>query len=1256
MSQSKRYSNWREIRVSESTQAALAIRTCDRERVLIYSVNLPEGANVELSSLKKSMELVQSISACITYSDVHYNKEENKLLLERPTRHCISLYEYGSLSTQFLIPAHANEDVQRYRYAFNCSDGLSEIYLWKIVKHLLDTFVRLHDPYVWPDFRPRPHLLLSPSNVIVGPDDSFLLEAAGISHLLSTPSRHRHDWYSVIKNMNFSSHANDAQSASDNLSITTTEYVDDLFSLLMGEQSQDTPNIFELGSILRSNRLTREFRSENIFRFTQILTLELASHSLNLEDNDTTMDSLAFYSRYIDDDLDTRPYAHTGLPPISIDPDDVSDDFFLETCDYHNPDPLTLLTEDLTTKLDVFLLGITLIMLTVRNQCRHSIVSQIINNIKALDSWRTLIGNSMTKEKMLDLFQPVVQSIVAAGYSSQLATFIITCLIPDPQLRPSMCELKALYNSLSHPILKNSWCLYSLFRSRSYNMSNTVKYEINETGVRFAKKATELMKVVRSFENDLIPHYLDDLLVVDVTTGRTALMVAVEKNNIDAIQHLLQEAGVELVRGESLATNGYGFGRFDLHASLYDITVSESAASGFTALTLAIKAKNTAAIKLLAPLEVGFGGFTSLMAAVVANDYHAVCLYRGDAGKYCEGTTALMLAVLFGHVKCCELLLCELYMTDTQGRTVLSYGASIRNPSANVRAALAYLAREWLYSAPVDPLITQIIATRLIDPKNSHTLVDSEYEPIAAISPLEIPVDGMQISAIVHALQLRDLHTMKALLPMYHQSTYQALNLLELSLKYKDLPAIELISEFLVTRGVYMKVSGSTGIKVTQHTPLMKAALKNDILGVIQHRKQYGRMIISRLYFLYVNFHFTISPLNPNQQVTALMMAAKKGHINCVKRLLYELGIRTFLGTTALMFAIRSKRLDCVRYLLPERSIYNVYGRTPLMIAAEVGFPEAIDLLRPDTRMTDNSGETALLIALVSKNADCVALLQDQIGHAGVTQLMVYAALGNAEAIKACLETETDKDQLLRKKTLGDWSSLMFAVLYNNLECAQLLMGEAGISTKNKYTALLLAAHNRCYGAIPRLLDESDAENMTELMAYAAIGDLDNVNANLRYAKRHNVLGWTALMYAAAAGHANCVSALLEEITLTDTDNETALMKAAENGNVGCVMLLLTLVSQRSSKGHTALMKAAKNGCVDCIPLLSNELTIKDNKNRTVMMHAASFGQLGFLKALPPDGVLDRDISDRTAKELAQEYGHVECANYLHSLETAVIS
>lgn len=1241
--------------MSDLTQAALAVRVCDRERVFVYSVNLPEGATVEPSSLRKSMELVQSVSACMTYSDMHYNKEENKLLLERPTRHCISLYEYGALSTQFLIPPHANEDVQRYRYAFNCSDGLSEIYLWKIVKYLLDTFVRLHDPYAWPDFRPRPHLLLSPSNIIVGPDDSFLLEAAGVSHLLSTPNRHRRSWYYAMENTNLSSYVNDAQNASDNFSIIAAEYVENFFSRFIGE-SRDASNIIAIEGVFGLDRSTRENRLDNLFRLTQILTFELVSRSLNSGDNDAATDSLVFYSAYIDDDPDTRLYTSAGFPQIPLDLEDASDDFFLEACDYHDPAALTLLTEDFTTKLDVFLLGVTLITLTIRNQCRHSIVSQIINTVKALDSWRTLITNGITKEKTLDLFQPVVQSIVTAGYSSQLATFIATCLIPNPQLRPSMHELRTLYDSLSQPVLKNSWCLYSLFRSRSYNMSNTVKYELNATGVRFAKKATELMKAVRSFENDLIPHYLDDLLVVDVTTGRTALMVAVEKDNIDAIQYLLQEAGVELVRGASLAAKDRGLRRFDLQASLYDMAIPESVVCGFTALTLAIKARNTAAIKLLAPLEVGFGGFTSLMAAAVANDYHAVCLYRSDAGKYCEGTTALMLALLFGHVKCCELLLCELYMTDAQGRTVLSYGASIENPSANVKTALAYLAREWIYSTSVDPLISRVIAARLIDPENSHSFVSTYRGLAAATSPIEVPVDGMQVSAIVHALQLRDFDALQALLPIYHHSTHQTLNLLELSLKYRDLPAIDLISEFLVAQGISMKVSGSTGIKVTQHTPLMKAALNNDVAGVLQHRKQYGRMIISRVYFFYFNFHFTISPLDPSQQITALMMAAKKGHLECVKCLLCELGIRTSLGNTALMFAIRSKRLDCVRYLLPERNIHNTYGRTPLMTAAEVGFPEAVELLCPDTRMTDNSGETALLIALVCKNADCVALLQDQIGYAGVTQLMVYAALGDVEAIKACLETETDHGHLLCKKTIGDWTALMFAVLYNNLECAQLLVKEAGISTTTKYTALLLAAHNRCYGAIPHLIDESDEENMTKLMAYAAIGNLDGVEANLRYLKKRNVLGWTALMYAAAAGHADCVSALLEEVTLTDTDDETALMKAAENGNVGCVMLLLTLVSQRSSKGQTALMKAAEKGCVDCIPLLSNELTIKDNKNRTVMMHAASFGQLKFLQALPPDGVLDKDINDQTAKELAKEHGHDDCANYLHELEAAIIS
>lgn len=1240
--------------MSELTGTALAVRACDREPVVVYSVNLPEGTSVDLSSLTDSMELAQSVSTCIKYTDVYYNKEENKLLLERPTRNCISLYEYGALSTLFLIPPHATEEVQRYRYAFDCSDGLSEIYLWKIVMGLVDTFVKMHNPYAWPDLRPRSHPLLSPSNIIVGPNDSFLLEAAGIAHLLSDPRRHQYGWYRAMKDTGLSSQNNSINSTSDNLSVATTEYIADILPFIVDGQRQDNPSIFEAVGVLRTDRIHRTTRIDDLFRLTQIFTIELISRSLIQGLNDASIDQLLLYAERNTNDSDASFHTPLGASPIFTSSEDISDDLALEMCDYRDPNILNSLTEEITTKLDVFLLGITLIKLTIRNQCRHSILNHILHNVKTLDSWRTLIGEDMTREKILDLFQPVAQSIVTAGYSSQLATLITMCLIPDPQLRPSMHDLKILCTTLSWPVLKNSWCLYSLFRSRSYNMSNTIKYDIDARGVKLAKKATELMKAVRSFENDLIPHNLDDLLIIDVTTGRTALMIAVEENNIDAIPYLIQEAGIELVRETALATKDHGLRILDLQIPTYDINSSDSVINGFTALTLAIGAKNTAAIEILAPLEVGFGGFTSLMAAVVANDYQAVCLYQSDAGKYCEGTTALMLAVLFGRLKCCELLLCELYMTDTQGRTVLSYGASIKNPSADVRAVLAYLSREWLYSAPMDPLISQIISTCLIEPEKPRSFTDSHQEAFEAIPLSEIPVDGMRMSAIIHALQLGNLHIVQQLLPLYHHSTYQAMNLLELSLKYKDLPAIDLLSEFLVDQGLQMKVPSSTGIRVSQVTPLMKAALNNDVRGVLEYREQYGRMIVTSIYFFYFNLHFSFLPINPNQQLTALMMAAKNGYINCVKRLLYELGIRTSLGNTALMFAIRSKKLACVRYLLPERNICNICGRTPLMIAAEVGFPEAVELLYPDTRISDNSGDTALLIALVNKNADCVALLQEQTGHAGVTQLMVHAALGNADAIRDYLESKMDSSHMLCKRTIGGWTALMFAVLYNKLECAQLLMSEKGFSTTTKCTALLLAAHNRCYGAIPDLLIEADGENMTELMAYAAIGDLENVRANMKYLKRRNVLGWTALMYAAAAGHIDCVNALLEEVALTDTDDETALMKAAENGKVGCVMLLLTLISQRSNKGYTALMKAAKKGCVDCIPLLSNELTIRDNKNRTVMMHAAMFGQLEFLKALPPDGVLDKDIEDRTAKELAREHGHDDCFNYLHELESTI--
>lgn len=1254
MTHSKRYNEWEELRVSELTKVALAVRACDREPVIVYSVNLPEGTSVDLDSVISSMEQVQSLSTCMKYTDVHYDKEENTLLLERPTRNCISLYEYGALSTLFLIPPQASEDLQRYRRTFSCADGLSEIYLWRIVMGLLDTFVKLHDPYTWPDLRPRLHPLLSPSNVIVGPNDSFILEAAGISHLLVDPRRHQHGWYRAVRDAEFSSYDTSTQIVSDNPSLSTIEYIDDILSFAVGEQRQDGPNIFEIGGVLRSNRSNRTNRIDDFFRLTHIFAIELISRSLLQGINDENAGPLVFYAGQTDDDFDTRLHIHSGIPPISVSPEDLSDDLSLEICDYRDPSILSCLSEEFTTKLDVFLLGITLIKLTVRNQCRHSILSQIVKSVRSVDSLMMLTGSDVTRDKIFDIFRPITQSIISAGYSSQLATFITTCLIPDPRLRPSMRELRAMYDDISTSMLKNSWCFYSLFRSRSYNMSNTVKYEIAKRGVKTTKKATELMKAVRYFENDLIPHYLDDLLVVDIKEGRTALMIAVEENNINAISHLLSEAGIELVKDTALAAKDYEYGYIDLHAPTYDINAPDSVVNGFTALTMAIKAKNIEAIRLLAPLEVGFGGFTSLMAAAVANDYHAVCLYQSDAGKYCEGTTALMLAVLFGHLKCCELLLCELYMTDTQGRTVLSYGASIKDPSPDVRAVLAYISREWLYSTPIDPLISKVITACLIEPENSQSFTEPSCKALAAAPLAEIPTDGMRISAIIHALQLGNLHIVQDLLPVYHLSTYQSLNLLELSLKYKNYLAIDLISEFLVSHEIKMKVSSSAGIKVNQTTPLMRAALKNDVNGVLEHREQYGRMIVAGVYFFYFNLQFTFLPINPNQQLTALMMAAKNGYINCVKHLLYELGIRNSLGNTALMFAIRSKRLDCVHYLLPERNIYNIYGRTPLMIAAEVDFPEAIKILYPDTRMTDNSGDTALLIALVCKNAGCVALLKGQIGHSGVTPLMVHAALGDVEAIKSCLETGVDSNHMLCKKSVGGWTALMFAVLYNNLECAQLLMDEVGFSTTTKYTALLLAAQNRCYDAIPSLIIEADDGNMTKLMAYAAIGDLENVQANINCMKKRNVLGWTALMYAAAAGHVDCVDALLEEAILTDTDEETALMKAAENGNIACVTLLLTLVSQQSNKGHTALMKAAKKGYVDCIPLLSNELTIKDKKNRTVMMHAAIFGQLEFLRALPSDGVLDKDTNGRTARDFAKEHGHEDCVNYLRDLESTL--
>ncbi|TNJ28118.1 Kinase, NEK [Giardia muris] len=185
---------------------------------------------------------------------------------------------------------------------------------------------------------------------------------------------------------------------------------------------------------------------------------------------------------------------------------------------------------------------------------------------------------------------------------------------------------------------------------------------------------------------------------------------------------------------------------------------------------------------------------------------------------------------------------------------------------------------------------------------------------------------------------------------------------------------------------------------------------------------------------------------------TALMLAAKNGHLECCKLLLdAEAGMRRPDGVCALTFAIVSQNIEICRLLDPYEGVKNVgpptYGfcRTPLI--------EAIisdDLCGIWTYSATQAG------------------LHDEYGK---TALMYAAERGNVFAIKILLEYE------LGMQMLSDWrggTALMYASRSGQLQACQLLIDEARMQDSYGMTALMLAAEKN-YVDIVELLIQYEA-------------------------------------------------------------------------------------------------------------------------------------------------------------------------------------
>ena len=153
--------------------------------------------------------------------------------------------------------------------------------------------------------------------------------------------------------------------------------------------------------------------------------------------------------------------------------------------------------------------------------------------------------------------------------------------------------------------------------------------------------------------------------------GRTALMVAVVKNNADCVKALLvvgADVNAKNKNGWTALMLATGLGYTDCVKTLLEAgaDVNEENKNGATALMTAVAKGHTDCMKAL--LEAGAdvnaknkNGYTALMAAVTKNNVDCVkVLLKAGAdvnAKDKDGITTLMRAVLKGHTDCVKTLL-----------------------------------------------------------------------------------------------------------------------------------------------------------------------------------------------------------------------------------------------------------------------------------------------------------------------------------------------------------------------------------------------------------------------------------------------------------------------------------------------------------------------------------------------------------------------------------------------------------------------
>lgn len=350
-------------------------------------------------------------------------------------------------------------------------------------------------------------------------------------------------------------------------------------------------------------------------------------------------------------------------------------------------------------------------------------------------------------------------------------------------------------------------------------------------------------------------------------------------------------------------------------------------------------------------------------------------------------------------------------------------------------------------------------------------------------------------------------------------------------------------------------------------SPLILAALNNDVEGIVQYAPKYAGLRSDR------------------DGMTALMLAAEAGHVEATLELRkHEACLRSTSFATAMMLAVAADQTETAKCLVEyEHGSTDKALRTALRIAIDRDNINMVyHLAKYESEIGDIDNYTPLMCAIEQHKYDAARFLAP------------YAS--------RCQTTDR------HKKT-----ALLLALEQDYLDIAECLIPvESGLQDGNGTTALIVAIERGHISIANKLILEEqglcDKKGRTALMYAAKRGSHSLVQKLVETeAGKQDIKGLTALMVAVAKQHVELIDILARhEAGIANNEGQYAINIAIHKRNREIISILLEHEGWHLS--HEALLGLLKEFHSSDIPILFqlNTLLQRHSSHFSLIMYASS--------------------------------------------------